>query len=222
MGKLGPGSEARRPTDAAPRHALPIRSWLPRYPRAWLRLDLLAGTTLAAYAVPNAVAYALLAGLPPVAGLAGYLFGGVVYAVLGTSRQLAFGPTSAISLVVATTLGPLAGGDPRHFAALAGATALLVGAIALGAGALRWGGIAHFISKPVLTGYKFGAALVIALSQLPALLGIAAGGHDTVSRVMYLGRHLDQATPRILAVGSTSASSCGWDAPAAPPGRWRW
>src|SRR5271166_4590584 len=103
--------------------ALPILRWLPGYQRAWLWADVLAGTTLAAYAVPNAVAYALLAGLPPVAGLAGYLFGGLVYAVLGSSRQLALGPTSAISLVVATTLGPLAGGDSHRYAALAGASA---------------------------------------------------------------------------------------------------
>src|SRR5271154_555295 len=112
------------------REVLPILQWLPGYQRAWLRSDFFAGTTLAAYAVPNAVAYALLAGLPPVAGIAGYLFGGLVYAVLGTSRRLAFGPTSAISLVVATTLAPLAGGDMHRFAALAGASALLVGALA--------------------------------------------------------------------------------------------
>jgi len=181
--------------------ALPVLRWLPGYQRAWLRLDLVAGTTLAAYAVPNAVAYALLAGLPPVAGLAGYLFGGLVYAILGTSRRLAFGPTSAISLVVATTLAPLAGGDAQRFAALAGASALLVGALALAAWALRSGGIAHFISRPVLTGYKFGAALVIAVTQLPALLGVSPGGHDTFSRAMHLAHHLGEATPWVLGVG---------------------
>jgi sulfate permease, SulP family len=181
--------------------ALPVLRWLPGYQRAWLRLDLVAGTTLAAYAVPNAVAYALLAGLPPVAGLAGYLFGGLVYAVLGTSRRLAFGPTSAISLVVATTLAPLAGGDAKRFAALAGTSALLVGALALAAWALRSGGIAHFISRPVLTGYKFGAALVIAMTQLPNLLGIAPGGHDTFSRGLHLARHLGEARPWVLGVG---------------------
>ncbi len=133
--------------------ALPVLRWLPDYQRAWLPWDVLAGTTLAAYAIPNAVAYALLAGLPPVAGLSGYLFGGLVYAALGTSRRLSLGPTSAISLVVATTVGPLAAGDAHRYAALAGAAALLVGALALAAAALRWGGIAHFLSQPVLTGY---------------------------------------------------------------------
>jgi sulfate permease, SulP family len=181
--------------------ALPILRWLPGYQRKWIALDVLAGTTLAAYAVPNAVAYALLAGLPPVAGIAGYLFGGLVYAVLGTSRRLAFGPTSAISLVVATTLAPLAGGDAHRFAALAGASALLVGALALAAWAMRSGSIAHFVSQPVLTGYKFGAALVIAVTQLPALLGVSPGGHDTFTRLMHLGRHLREAQPWVLGVG---------------------
>ncbi len=184
--------------------SLPVLRWLKGYQRPWLRLDVVAGTTLAAYAVPNAVAYALLAGLPPVAGLAGYLFGGLVYATLGTSRLLAFGPTSAISLVVATTLAPLAGGDPRRYAALAGASALLVGALAVGAWAVRAGGIAHFISRPVLTGYKFGAALVIATTQLPDLLGVPAGGHDTLSRAVHLVRHLHESQPFVLWVGLAS------------------
>lgn len=181
--------------------SLPILRWLKGYQRPWLRLDLVAGTTLAAYAVPNAVAYALLAGLPPLAGLAAYLFGGLVYAVLGTSRLLAFGPTSAISLVVATTLAPLAGGNAQRYAALAGASAVLVGMLSLAAWAMRGGGIAHFVSRPVLTGYKFGAALVIATTQLPDLLGVPPGGHDTFSRAAHLFRHLHQAVPWVLWVG---------------------
>ncbi len=181
--------------------ALPVFRWLPGYQRAWLLPDVLAGTTLAAYAVPNAVAYALLAGLPPVAGLSGYLFGGLVYAALGTSRRLSLGPTSAISLVVATSVAPLAAGDAHRYAALAGTAALLVGALALAAGALRWGGIAHFLSQPVLTGYKFGAALVITVTQLPALLGVPPGGHDTLSRAWHLLQHARQAQPWVLAVG---------------------
>ncbi len=181
--------------------ALPVLRWLPVYQRRWLAWDVLAGTTLAAYAVPNAVAYALLAGLPPVAGLAGYLFGGLVYAVLGTARRVSVGPTSAISLLVATTVAPLAAGDAHRYAALAGTAALLVGALALAAAALRWGGIAHFLSGPVLTGYKFGAALVIVSTQLPTLLGVPPGGDSTLSRLGHLLRHLGQAQPWVLGVG---------------------
>jgi sulfate permease, SulP family len=184
--------------------ALPVFPWLKGYQRAWLRKDVLAGSTLAAYAVPNAVAYALLAGLPPVAGLAGFLFGGLLYAALGTSRRLAFGPTSAISLVVATTLAPLALGDTQRYAALAGLAALLVGALALTAWAMRWGGIAHFISQPVLTGYKSGAALVITVTQLPELLGVSHGGHDTFSRGLHFAEHLRETKPLVAVVGLSS------------------
>jgi SulP family sulfate permease len=183
------------------REVLPILQWLPGYQRAWLRSDFFAGTTLAAYAVPNAVAYALLAGLPPVAGLAGFLFGGVLYAALGTSRRLSFGPTSAISLVVATTLAPLALGDAHRYAALAGLAALLVGTLAIVAWALRWGGIGHFISHPVLTGYKFGAGTVIAVTQLPDLFGVPRGGHDTFSRSLHFVQHFAEAQPWVAAVG---------------------
>jgi len=186
------------------REVLPILQWLPGYQRAWLRSDFFAGTTLAAYAVPNAVAYALLAGLPPVAGLAGFLFGGLAYALLGTSRRLSFGPTSAISLVVASTLAPLALGDSHRYAALAGLAALLVAALALVAWAMRWGGIAHFISQPVLTGYKMGAALVIMVTQLPDLLDISHGGHDTFSRLLHFAEHLKETRPLVAGVGLLS------------------
>jgi sulfate permease, SulP family len=183
------------------REVLPVFQWLPGYQRAWLRSDFFAGTTLAAYAVPNAVAYSMLAGLPPVAGLAGFLFGGLLYAALGTSRRLSFGPTSAISLVVATTLAPLALGDSQRYAALAGLAALLVGTLAIAAWALRWGGISHFISRSVLTGYKFGAGTVIAVTQLPDLFGVPRGGHDTFSRSLHFVQHFKEAQPWVTAVG---------------------
>jgi len=185
--------------------ALPLLRWLHGYQRGWLVWDVRAGTTLAAYAVPNAVAYALLAGLPPVAGLSGYFWGGLVYAVLGTSRRLSVGPTSAISLLVATAVAPLAAGDVQRYAALAGTAALLVGALGLLAGALRFGGLAHFLSAPVLTGYKFGAALVIATTQLPALLGVpGGGGNETLSRLAHLWAHLGEAHRWALGVGLVS------------------
>src|SRR5262245_1690560 len=94
---------------------LPITDWLPHYQRAWLRFDLVAGVTLAAYAVPQSLAYAGLAGLPPQMGLYCYLAAGVGYALFGSSRYLAIGPTSAIALLVGVTLSSLAGGDiERH------------------------------------------------------------------------------------------------------------
>src|SRR2546427_12949320 len=102
---------------------LPIVRWLPQYQRSWLRSDMVAGLTLAAYAIPVSVAYASLAGLPPQAGLYCYLLGGVVYAAFGTSRHLAIGPTSAISILIGSALGTLSAGDsmrPNNLAAAVG------------------------------------------------------------------------------------------------------
>jgi MFS superfamily sulfate permease-like transporter len=92
---------------------LPIAGWLPRYQPAWLRFDLIAGATLAAYAVPVSLAYAGLAGLPPQTGLYCYLLAGLGYAIFGSSRHLAVGPTSAIALLVGVSLSAAAGGTPR-------------------------------------------------------------------------------------------------------------
>src|SRR5271166_6368827 len=108
---------------------LPIAGWLPQYQRAWLRFDAVAGITLAAYAVPVSLAYAGLAGLPPQTGLYCYLLSGLGYALFGSSRHLAVGPTSAISLLLGVTLAGLAVGNPARQAALAPLTALIVAGV---------------------------------------------------------------------------------------------
>jgi MFS superfamily sulfate permease-like transporter len=115
-------------------HFLPIAGWLPHYEPAWLRFDVIAGVTLAAYAIPQSLAYAGLAGLPPQMGLYCYLLAGLGYALFGSSRHLAIGPTSAIALLVGVTLSGLAVGDATRQAALASLTALIV------AGVLPWPG----------------------------------------------------------------------------------
>src|SRR5262249_20762756 len=101
---------------------LPPARWLAQYRAAWLASDAVAGVTLAAYAIPVSLAYAGLAGLPPQVGVYGYLLGGLGYALLGSSRQLAIGPTSAISLMIAGTVGEMAGGDATHYAQIASLT----------------------------------------------------------------------------------------------------
>src|SRR5262245_34904177 len=116
---------------------LPIFDWLPRYQPAWLPFDLVAGVTLAAYAVPVSLAYAGLAGLPPQMWLYCYLVAGLGYAVLGSSRHLAVGPTSAISLLLGATLAGLAAGDAVRQASLASLTALLVAGVFVLAWVLR-------------------------------------------------------------------------------------
>ena len=104
----------------------PPADWLAGYRASWLRPDIIAGVTLAAYAIPVSLAYAALAGLPPQVGIYGYMLGGIGYALLGSSRQLAVGPTSAISLMIAATVGPLAAGDSVRYAQIARRTAVAV------------------------------------------------------------------------------------------------
>ncbi|MEO8346711.1 MAG: SulP family inorganic anion transporter [Betaproteobacteria bacterium] len=175
--------------------------WRNAWQRNTLRFDAIAGTTLAAYAVPSSIAYAQLAGMPVATGLYCYLFAGLAYALFGTSRQLAVGPTSAVALTLATTLGAIAVGDPARYAELAATTALFVGLIALGAWAMRWGAIVHFISETVLTGFKIGAGFVIAVSQLPLLLGLPGGGHDFMRTLARVARELPLAHPASLVLG---------------------
>jgi high affinity sulfate transporter 1 len=175
--------------------------WLPQYQRSRLRPDIVAGLTLAAYAIPVAVAYASLAGLPPQAGLYCYLVGGIVYAVFGTSRQLAIGPTSAISILIGSVVGTLSAGDPLRQSHLAAAAALLAGVVGIIAWAARLGSISNFVSETVLSGFKVGAGLVIASTQLPKLFGISSGGKNFFTRIVELFRHLPDTNVATLGVG---------------------
>lgn len=181
--------------------ALPFLDWLPKYEKSFFRADLVAGITLAAYAIPVAVAYSSLAGLPPQAGLYSYLIGGIVYALFGTSRQLAVGPTSAISILIGSVLATAASGDPTRQTHLAMGAAVLAGLVGIAAWALRLGNITHFISETVLSGFKVGAGLVIASTQLPKLFGIGADGHSFFSRMASLFAHLTDAHVPTLSIG---------------------
>jgi high affinity sulfate transporter 1 len=179
----------------------PPARWLAGYRPKWLGPDLLAGFTLAAYAIPVSLAYATLAGLPPQMGLYCYLIGGLGYALFGSSRQLAVGPTSAISLVFGITLAPLAGGDADRLLSLAALTTVLVAGLFLLAWLLRLSVIVNFISESILTGFKAGAALSIMVTQLPRLLGVPGGGEDFFSRLGLVVRQLGDANLVVLAVG---------------------
>ena len=183
------------------RSALPVITWLPQYQRSWLRSDLVAGLTLAAYAVPVSVAYASLAGLPPQAGLYCYLVGGIAYAAFGTSRQLAIGPTSAISILIGSAVGTLAAGDTLRQVHLAATVAVLAGFVGIIAWTLRLGTIANFVSETVLSGFKLGAGLVIASTQLPKLFGISSGGSNFFTRTIGVLRHLGETNLASLGVG---------------------
>src|SRR4051794_17701996 len=180
---------------------LPIAGWLPQYRHSWLKFDIVAGITLAAFTVPVSLAYADLAGLPPQTGLYCSLLAGLGYLVFGSSRQLAVGPTSAISLLVGVTLAAMAAGDPARQAVLAPLTALVVACLCALAWLLRLSVLVSFISESILTGFKAGAALVIASTQLPKVLGVRGGGDDFFERVGQLFRQVPDTHPFTLAVG---------------------
>lgn len=180
-------------------HGLP--GWLREYSRFMVRADLVAGLTLAAYAIPVSIAYASLAGLPGQAGLYCYLFGGLGYALFGSSRQLAIGPTAAISLAVGTALASLAVADPSRYAALAALTAGMVAVMSLLAWLLRLNHLVNFVSETVLLGFKAGAALSIAATQLPKLFGVPGGGENFFSRLYELCLQLGDTNLHVLLVG---------------------
>ncbi len=183
---------------------LPILTWLPAYQPSWVWADLIAGLTLAAYAVPVAMAYSSLAGLTPQTGLYCYIFGGAAYALFATSRHLAIGPTAAISVMVASVAGSMAGGNPATYAALAAATAGLVAIICLLAWIMRLSTFVNFISESILLGFKAGAALSIASLQLSKLLGISGGGDNFFGRIYTFARNLGDTNPAALALGCGS------------------
>lgn len=164
----------------------PPLTWLAEYKISWLRHDAIAGVTLAAYAIPVSLAYAGLAGLPPQVGICGYMLGGLGYALLGSSRQLAVGPTSAISLMIAGSVGALAGGDAIRFAQIASLSAFAVAILCLIAWLFRLSILVRLVSDSILVGFKAGAGLTIVMSQLPSLLGVAGGGHNFFDRAMRL------------------------------------
>ena len=163
------------------------------YQRSWLRGDVMAGLTVAAYLVPQGMAYATLAGLAPVAGLWASLLPLVIYAVMGSSRYLSAGPESSTALMTATALAPLAAGDSGRYAMLAAVLAGLVGVVCFAAGLLRLGFIADLLSRPVLIGYMAGVALIMVAGQLGKLTGTAVTGDGFVAEV----RSLVEALPTV-------------------------
>jgi sulfate permease, SulP family len=159
------------------------------YERAWLRGDVLAGLTVAAYLVPQVMAYGSLAGLQPVAGLWAILPAMAVYALLGSSRQVSVGPESTTALMTAVAIGPLAAGDPARYAALAATLAVVVGLLCVLAWVSRLGFVADLLSKPILVGYLAGVAVVMIVSQLSKVTGVPVDGDGFFGEMAsFLGR----------------------------------
>ena len=179
----------------------PPLEWIKEYSTGWLKSDIFAGITLAAYGIPVSMAYATLAGLPVQCGIYGYFIGGIFYALFGTGRRLAIGPTSAISLIIGTSLATIAKGDVQHWVDIASLTALVMSAFSLIAFVLKLSSIINFISESVLLGFKAGAALLIAITQLPKLFGLAGGGNGFFERIGIIIRQLPETNVTVLLFG---------------------
>jgi high affinity sulfate transporter 1 len=157
---------------------------LREYRRPWLGGDLVAGVTVAAYLVPQVMAYAGVAGLPAVAGLWAALPPLAIYALLGSSRLVSLGPESTTALMTAVAIGPLAAGNPARYAALAASLAFLVGVFALVAWLVRLGFVADLLSRPVLVGYLAGVALIMVAGQLARVTGVSVTGRSFFAQVI--------------------------------------
>jgi sulfate permease, SulP family len=183
-----------------------VAPWISGYDPRWLRADVVGGVTLAVMLIPQAMAYAALAGLPPITGLYAGTVALLAYALLGTSSHLSFGPVALVSLLTAAAIEPLAGGDPSRAVALAGVLALLVGGMHLLLGVLRAGAVVNLLSHPVVIGFTAAAGLIIALTQVRDVLGVDAPRSERVGDALRANwealpeTHLPTATVAALAL----------------------
>jgi sulfate permease, SulP family len=183
---------------------VPAASWLPRYQRGWLAGDAIAGFTIWGLLIPEMIAYASLAGLPPQAGLYTLLASLVLYAIFGTSRQLVVAGTSASAVLVFSAVTALGPKNAASYATLAAGMIVLTGLIFIISGLLRLGFITAFLSRPVMEGFVFGLAIFVTVSQLPKLFGLKKGPGDTVRQFGYLVAHLGEASLTTFAVGAVA------------------
>jgi len=182
----------------------PILGWLPRYEPEWVRADVIAGLTLWGILVPEAIAYAAMAGAPLEAGLYTLLGSLLVYAILGTTRQAVSAPTSGSSIMIAAVLAPFLVTNPKELAELLVLLVLLVGIILLLCGLLRLGFVTAFISHSVMTGFIFGLAIHIAVNQAPKLFGLPRGQGETIYQLWHLIGQLGGTNWVTFAIGASA------------------
>ncbi|WP_102106992.1 SulP family inorganic anion transporter [Oceaniglobus roseus] len=189
---------------------LPILQWARSYDRAAFSDDAIAAVIVTIMLIPQSLAYALLAGMPPEAGLYASIVPIILYAVFGTSRALAVGPVAVVSLMTAAALGQVAQQGTAGYAAAALTLAALSGAILVALGLLRLGFLANFLSHPVIAGFIAASGLLIAVSQLPHILGIRGGG-DTLFEMLHgLATHLPETNPITLVIGVSVTGFLFW------------
>lgn len=189
---------------------LPVLDWGRRYGRGQFAADALAAVIVTLMLIPQSLAYALLAGLPPQAGLYASVAPLLVYAVLGSSRVLAVGPVAVVSLMTASAIAPFAAAGSLQAIAAAITLAFLSGAMLLAMGLLRLGFLANFLSHPVISGFISASAIVIAVSQLRTLMGVNAEGGSTLQLLAALARAAPQANPITLCIGLGSIAFLLW------------
>ena len=185
------------------RRFVPISVWLASYEQGFLVPDIIAALTVWALMVPEAMAYATLAGMPPETGLYGALVAPLAYAIFGTSRQLNVGPSSTVAVLSLAIVAALAAGseDPATFYALTAGLAILTGAVFLVAGLAKLGFLADFMSRPVLDGFIVGLAMTIAAGQLHKLFGIHETGDNFFGDIAAVVTHLDEAVAATIVIG---------------------
>ena len=189
---------------------LPILSWGRTYGRSQFSGDMLAAIIVTIMLIPQSLAYALLAGLPPEAGIYASIVPIMLYAVLGTSNALAVGPVAVVSLMTAAAVGEVAAQGTAGYAVAALTLAFLSGSMLLGMGLLRLGFIANFLSHPVIAGFITASGLLIAASQLKHILGIDAGGHTLPEIAESLIHGISQTNPITLAIGVAATAFLFW------------
>jgi high affinity sulfate transporter 1 len=183
---------------------VPILAWLPKYDRGWLRPDFIAGLTVVALLVPEGMAYAELAGMPPETAFYAAIPALLLYAIFGSSKQLVVATSSTIAAMSFSVVAVLAPAGTEEFFVLTAALAMLAGLISIIAGFLRLGAISQFFSESVLTGFVFGLALVIAVKQLPKLFGLEAAEGNFWARIVDLLSQIPESHWLTLLVGATS------------------
>lgn len=180
---------------------VPVLGWLPSYDKTWLKFDLIAGLTLAAFAIPDNMAYATLAGLPAEYGLYAGIMAPLAYFIFATSRHASVGPSSSEAIMVATFLAAMVISSPAEYAGVVALTAILVGIISVVAWLLKLGFLVNLISGPVMKGFLVGTGLVILVSQIPKLLGLEGAPSSFFQKIVFILQNLPETNLYALALG---------------------
>jgi len=180
---------------------VPVLRWLPSYDKSWLKFDLIAGLTLAAFAIPDNMAYATLAGLPPEYGLYAGIMAPLAYFIFATSRHASVGPSSSEAIMVATFLAAIVITSPAQYAGLVALTALLVGIICVIAWLLKLGFLVNLISGPVMKGFLVGTGMVIIVSQVPKILGLSGAPSSFFGKISFILQNIPEINIYALALG---------------------